>query len=146
KSINKLKDFVNTNQIQVRSSSFIKEVADLNKANGSVQNVASGSNNHSELTSPIKVNFDLNDSKFFSPHLSRILEESNSERSNYFSEYTSSRLRMFVHFSHVILQYKMYWAAVKHGRSERGQNQAARPAIKNLDRQLENFRKKNEKF
>ncbi|RNA32820.1 hypothetical protein BpHYR1_026299, partial [Brachionus plicatilis] len=109
KSINKLKDFVNTNQIQVRSSSFIKEVADLNKANGSVQNVASGSNNNSEMTvnkprtnpcdfidnlnqtkSPIKVNFDLNDSKFFSPHLSRILEESNSERSDYLSEYTSS--------------------------------------------------------
>lgn len=109
KSINKLKDFVSLNQIQVRSSSITIDLSKLNSKNVCCQNELIETKDKMEATNtkpgnnsrefidnlnstkpPVKVNFDLNDGKFFSPNLSRIQEESYSEKSDYLSDYTSS--------------------------------------------------------
>ena len=105
KSIIKLKDFMNSNQILVKSSSFLNDNLDM-KQNLTNTN---GNNNQSDLATnksknsandfidnlnknklSTKVNFDLNDNKFFASSLTRILEESNSERSDLHSDLTSS--------------------------------------------------------
>lgn len=109
KSISKLKQFVSLNQIQVRSSSLISDLTNLNCRNIVSQNEPIKTSEKMEISNdktrnnsgefidnlnsskaPTKVNFDLNDGKFFSSNLSRIQEESFSEKSDYLSDYTSS--------------------------------------------------------